>query len=75
MEFRYMEFKFLSFIDVKGFWNVEALSLRYILENVIPNILPDVLHICIIFNALPHVTIKFLRKQFSRSGLCWDCTK
>ena len=22
-------------------------------------------HICIIFNALPHVTIKFFRKQFS----------
>ena len=38
-----MEFRFLSFIHVKGFWNVEALSIRNILENVIQDILPDVL--------------------------------
>ena len=38
-----MEFRNISFIHVKGFRNVEALSIRYILENVIQNILPDVL--------------------------------
>ena len=38
-----MEFTFLSFIHVKRFWNVEALSIRNILENVLQNILPDVL--------------------------------
>ena len=40
---RYMGFRNISFIHVKGFRNVEALSIRYILENVIQNILPDVL--------------------------------
>ena len=72
-----MEFRFLSFIHVNSFWNGEALSIRNILENVIQNILTDVLlyafhtlsmklvHICIIFNALSHVTINFLRKHFS----------
>ena len=38
-----MEFRFLSFIHVKGFSNVEVPSIRNILENVIQNKLPDVL--------------------------------
>ena len=38
-----MEFRNISFIHLKGFWNVEALSIRNILENVIQNILQDVL--------------------------------
>ena len=38
-----MEFRFLSFTHVNGIWNVEALSIRNILENVIQNMLPDVL--------------------------------
>ena len=73
-----MEFRFLSFNHVKGFWDVEALSIRNILENIIQNLLPDVLHyalpyifiekvhIYIISKALPHVTKQFLRKNLSR---------
>ena len=45
-----MEFRFLSFIHVKKVWNVEALSVRNIFENVIHNILPDVL-----IYALPYI--------------------
>ena len=45
-----MAFRFLSFIHVKKVWNVEALSVRNIFENVIHNILPDVL-----IYALPYI--------------------
>ena len=69
-----MEFRFLSFIHVKGFWNVEALSIRNILENVIQDILRDVLLYTLpyIFNEtstylyrFQRFTIMFLRKHFS----------
>ena len=48
-----MEFRFLSFNHVTGFWGVEALSIRNIIENIIQNLLPDVLPY-----ALPYIFIE-----------------
>ena len=71
-----MEFRSLSFIPLKGFWNVEhrkseifqkTLSRMYYqmcYSTPYHTFSMKQVHICIIFNALPHVTFKFFRKQF-----------